>query len=781
MDYNETFSSAQDIRAIENRDNILYIASAKKKDQNCNNLFLYTNNSIKSYHWDNTESTKYNFEDKIFSSRNFPNLKQPQIKKNYESKHNFMNISKYKNDFRNKNSLDNGLINSSLEFKYDNKKKKLIQLLKDKNNNIILTPSKDHSFNRIENNHNKIENIVENDNHDQENADLYKYSNFVNQIDLNSQVKQKLKNSQNQNKLSNNYLNKKSGFDKTKYSAFIDNKSNGNKDNDFGSIYPAIKLNNYNKGGLSNSMNLTNRNFNKTNTNFNNNFLIESHKRNASSNNVLKKSDFKVLGRIDKLYLDLKEKEKKIENIVEPFLSRNKIKNKKENSHFEQMKNLKNSVRKQNKEIKNDDPSFLKINVYNSNEIKNFGNINEIFNNKVILNNINVNNIKRNQKVILLPNKKYNAANKRNPNNGKYLNKNQHKLLNFQSKDEEGKNNNISLKASNINNILTNNNLNEKGFNLNTEDLYLEQSKNQILEKNEDENTSIKLPNVKLVELAPIDLNHKRNFSAIPLKTKSSHFENLFNEDEEDIYINKMDFNDTDKSENNNEKQDGHNITNDINFLSKSKTRTIFISVKDKIDYSQKGAKLKNSTNFESKDNPKNHKNSINLPKDSYFEEIDKLQKFKNNYYSIDKEVNTNFNLKDFYSDAKKTSNFSSCINWRSKSKNYNFVFDKLNQNIDKIYDIQIKVNNENMSENKVAIINEELKEEKYFDNLKFNYMIKNFQRFKEYIQKPVVLIKPSRNTPVHQLNLNNETKLGILKKLQNAMLKNEIQKKNLL
>jgi hypothetical protein len=92
-------------------------------------------------------------------------------------------------------------------------------------------------------------------------------------------------------------------------------------------IFPKLevkntKSNNGSLGKIKENLNLKNNiNFHKIDNN--------DDKRFYCIKQFYKKPDCRVLSRIDKLYLNLKDKEKKIENIIEPFLSRNILAKKK--------------------------------------------------------------------------------------------------------------------------------------------------------------------------------------------------------------------------------------------------------------------------------------------------------------------------------------------------------------------------------------------------------------------------------------------------------------------
>ena len=86
-----------------------------------------------------------------------------------------------------------------------------------------------------------------------------------------------------------------------------------------------------------------------------------------------------------------------------------------------------------------------------------------------------------------------------------------------------------------------------------------------------------------------------------------------------------------------------------------------------------------------------------------------------------------------------------------------------------------LKIEKDEIKENKMYVVNEDLKEDKYINHIKFNYMINNFNNFKDYIQEPRNLIKTStsssriiRNTlfdKFYNLNLTKEISKNKIKK----------------
>jgi len=220
-----------------------------------------------------------------------------------------------------------------------------------------------------------------------------------------------------------------------------------------------------------------------------------------------------------------------------------------------------------------------------------------------------------------------------------------------------------------------------------------------------------------------------------------------------------------DKNNEDNFNRSDYSIINDIN-ISKSE-----------VGYSDNKSEQKKfslCTNFNS--------NKTNTGTKSAKKNLHSPQNFHSN-----KTSKNNINIKNSESDFKsspigegiKHSNFSSNINWRSQSQSKINLCQNLNQRIENIYDIKIDAKYDQIFESKVTKIDEELKENKYFDNIKFNYMLKNFNRFKDFIQKPPVIIKPTKTTSVPHQIFYNELKVSILKKLKNAMLKKEIQNQN--
>jgi hypothetical protein len=79
-----------------------------------------------------------------------------------------------------------------------------------------------------------------------------------------------------------------------------------------------------------------------------------------------------------------------------------------------------------------------------------------------------------------------------------------------------------------------------------------------------------------------------------------------------------------------------------------------------------------------------------------------------------------------------------------------------------------------------MVLFGDDLKEDLYYANVKFDYMKKNFNRFKDFMDKPNNYIKPKHiksNSYANNffINLNN----NVMKKLKNPTIKKELYKKN--
>jgi hypothetical protein len=78
----------------------------------------------------------------------------------------------------------------------------------------------------------------------------------------------------------------------------------------------------------------------------------------------------------------------------------------------------------------------------------------------------------------------------------------------------------------------------------------------------------------------------------------------------------------------------------------------------------------------------------------------------------------------------------------------------------------------------------DELNENKYFENIRFNYIRKNFGIFKEFIQKPTEILEIPKSISKIDIKkkplIKNETKFDFLNKFKNLKIKREILNDNL-
>ena len=367
---------------------------------------------------------------------------------------------------------------------------------------------------------------------------------------------------------------------------------------------------------------------------------------------IAKMDNFKNMNNAEKIYHNLKVKEKKLENIIQPFLSKKNIKKiQNPKSFFNSTKNLKS---------KN---NFLDLKL-NYKENTNFNNSN----------NYNYSNLNRNNNII---------------------NKNQIKSIkNFKYEKSMPK---ISLKTINI-----------------------EESDRQSIKncKNNSENKFV-----------------FSNFFA-----SSSEILNTSNKDE-NINFNSID-----------------------NEYTKKIIKT-------------ENPKMINTNNFFNeiiKEIPGNSENSIYNPNN----ENNSLENSENsnlkNFHVVLKDNSTScdFNLeynKEKNNDNKYLSNLNFYRrNFINNSDSKNNIIKKLNLK-ENVYNLKIDFKKEEAKEIKNKLVSQELKDEKYFDNVKFKYMLKNFKIFKEYIKQPETLVED-----------NNQINIKILKTLNNLTIKKELSNKKM-
>ena len=95
-----------------------------------------------------------------------------------------------------------------------------------------------------------------------------------------------------------------------------------------------------------------------------------------------------------------------------------------------------------------------------------------------------------------------------------------------------------------------------------------------------------------------------------------------------------------------------------------------------------------------------------------------------------------------------------------------------------KIYNINLNVTEIDKNTNKIFFFDQDLSEPSYFENIKFDYMSKNFGKFKEYLEKPEKIIKPKQiksNSSSPNGFINFHQNWNLLKSVKNS--KNSVKK----
>ena len=149
------------------------------------------------------------------------------------------------------------------------------------------------------------------------------------------------------------------------------------------------------------------------------------------------------------------------------------------------------------------------------------------------------------------------------------------------------------------------------------------------------------------------------------------------------------------------------------------------------------------------------------------------------NFYSSNRKMNI------FCEDKK---DFTTNINEKSlfNATNYKPNFGRKMQILEgkeKVFELKINIENK-FNTNTMCLRKEELKEEKYFENIQFNYMKTNFNRFKDFIDRPNIVIEPPPMTTAHSCkrkvmkNNSMNSNFNFLSKFRNIAIKKEIFKK---
>jgi len=157
-----------------------------------------------------------------------------------------------------------------------------------------------------------------------------------------------------------------------------------------------------------------------------------------------------------------------------------------------------------------------------------------------------------------------------------------------------------------------------------------------------------------------------------------------------------------------------------------------------------------------------------------------------NNNYNFFNQIDSK-SCKNFYKVPQSKSQFHFQIQEKEREKER----EREKENLKKSYSNYIKENNLNLNlnfnnnktnndRNKMVLFGDKLKEDMYFDNVKFDYMKKNFNRFKDFMDKPIAIVKPKivkSNSFANNffVNLNS----NVMKKLKNPTLKKELYKKS--
>ncbi len=803
MDNSESYSTGTFIRAIKHKNNILFFPNSKKLNKINDNVFS-SNNTNKSDNFQSFEAKKH-FNENISSNKN---LNKNKLSK---GKNSFLDFSSSDNNnnnniFQNPNHKKIVNINKSCK---DNRyqeimiKKKdfsinkkammsqtnfysVLEIKKDSNDLNQLIKFDKQSDNQILNNIKNVNIFYKNNNNNINDDTNLLYHNLENNItsnpfsiDLNSQFNKNFENSskiQKTNKNSNlsdhSYLNKyfleKRRFNllnKSKISTnFASNNQNdfkyldisnpnknliccnsikieGNKDID---DYFYDTFNGFNKFMYGNNSYITKKNF-----------LDVNHKRNVSINSaILKNPETKSLARVHKLFNCLREKQKKIENIVEPFIFRNKkIPNKNNfssNNIIQRQKNEFSNITEYDKM----NPDFFKINIYNSNDIVKLEDINSNSKNKLINHDKKVYLNKNDKKVFSLTTNKFNPINITSINSKDKFAKTINKFHKTKLKDQAK---------------IIKNSKNDKNDKNNKNTLVNKKEKYIKFMHNTDNNQTTVFENKKKKKTFPF---RRRNFSEIITLKKSSCFYYLLNDEGEDLnnysFVNNYKINKFD-----NEvllgvnKNTGYNSKNNEAYVSE------YYNLEEYQDNNNKEFNIRNklmSDEYLTSKSCITNRNTNKLFEDYLL--------ISNNY-----DINNSHKADKYHSafkssEKKSTSNFSSSTNWMINQQKDSNYFKEPNQKINKFYDI--KIDDRNIPQKKEAIVNVNLFEHKYLDNIKFNYMIKNFQSFKNYIKRPNEIIKPEIYISIPQKIISNDGKVNILTKLKNPTLKKEIQRKKI-
>lgn len=610
--------------------------------------------------------------------------------------------------------------------------------------------------------------------------------------------------------------------------------------------------------------------------------------------NKYKNPDTRVISRIDKLYINLKQKERNIENLIQPFLSSNlkKLNKQKINKPKEPILELNSS----SKILKRQEKSFLNINIYNNNfnDLKLYT---DIISDKPTFNNFNSTLLHQssfylpktgnsiapktnyttfnNKKVIVLDknkkikkkeilnlnflhhfnqqglddinnndNNNYSIFKKNVLNKTYNINKNnRNNIFNYYNKNNKANNDtiykhhfNCSLKNENLKNSILNNkaetgliNIPEHKKSLSEIALITKKSTN----RNNIQNSSLLAEEtITIKENQTIEIFKEHNIIEPNNPTELLSINNNINnneqiqksfEDPEHCNDLKCDINDKNYNEPNllNKSENSHSSTKQENHesLNKNKIEDINRFENNSIkNLSQENVsiiqKLSDADKLTDQSNESNNKPNSQLSPAANVQDEDK-DKDNLSFDKIEeKDKNKKNPLKGFISMENSKDKLTNLANTKGVSTSTNFypvkkLFDKENLQIknklfystnyekktnnifpntnranlaEKIYDINLSVmKKEEFKKEKMSYVNEELNEIKYLDNIKFQYLIKNFQRFEPYIEKPQVIIKPVNMAKnIENIVIKHELKMKILKKLNNSTLKKEIQKKNL-
>jgi len=151
---------------------------------------------------------------------------------------------------------------------------------------------------------------------------------------------------------------------------------------------------------------------------------------------------------------------------------------------------------------------------------------------------------------------------------------------------------------------------------------------------------------------------------------------------------------------------------------------------------------------------------------------------------------NINFNYLSFRKNGYINLNEKNLNLLTNKNHKKNFT----RSNVEKIKILKEKENNfelkidlpvlENFDSNRMILRRDELNENKYYENIKFNYIRKNFSIFKEFIEKPNEIIEIPKSNKFNSSSFKNHvnksaTKLDFLYKFKNIKIKSEILNNN--